>query len=470
MSESKEEKNVTKEQELVGEYQQQQQEQEQQQQQKPPQFPIDMESPIWDRQTLPVTEKEDPRKELERSNSKWIYGLKGEILVIRCRTEYSSISVLNTTGSWFNHPHTKFKYKRKKEYRMWSVHLYSGIFDIHKDWKILESDYYPIFINNNKDDDNIVMRSYQWLDMKLKRFTTTRSKKEPLWIVIEKYDLNGILAHNIQYHIAKDDKCFLESERPIFIVPLEFCDTAPSYDAQNIFDQSGFEVTYDIYENPAATFCYKTCKNIKKWNPPNVEKKERKRRWVISLYGKDDFYDLEKVYPLARGTMYVACTLDVALNEAFRMHGEKYPMNRIGQVLAFRPGHSISLIQKKRTRQNPQSGRLQLYYYMLKLDSLKLRFENLYRDARAETRTVVDDIMNRSIMMDDFLNPTKWRSQNKIMQAKKEIDDLLPTVRLEHQERAVKMLRDKKKPKEELWFVEKELLSLESSCQYQNSL
>jgi hypothetical protein len=456
---NKQEKNVKNDQEeLAGKSQQQQQQQQQPQQLY--QFPLDMKIPIWDRKTVPVTEKEDPRKELERSNSKWIYGLKGEMLVVRSRDYYSSFSFLQC--------------------RTWSVHLFSGVFDIHKDWKLIESDYYPVPINDNEEDDNnIIVRGYQWLDMKLNEYAT-RSKQDPLWIFIEQFELQGILAYNTQYHIATECKCFLESERPMFIVRFEFYDTLSSRnDAKHnlmmenfnihqsyffhvkrnlmmenfnihqsyFFDRLGFGEMNTIYENPAATICEKTCKNTKKWDPSNLEKKERKRRWVISIYDKDGLCALKD--PIEQGTMEVACTLDIALQEAFDRHGEKYPRKRIGEVLTASPMYGISLIQKKRTRQNPQSGRLQLYYYMLKLDSLQLRFDNLYRDARAETRTVVDDILSRT--NDDYMNSAIWYRPNKIMQVKKEIDDLLPKVRLEHQERAVKMLQGKKKPKEELW-------------------
>jgi hypothetical protein len=405
------------------------------------QFPDDMESPIWDRKTIPTTHEKDPECELKRNNSKWLYNRQGSMVVVKAQYNYSFES-----GGSFNY------LTKKREPNLhsctWSIKLYSGVFALEKDWTWERTSSILIYQN----EDKFASKGYQWLDGQLDEIVSMpEHEQQPLWIFIEDDNPDDIGVDELQHHISRVFKSFLESKKPMFVVPLEFeaPDEKKKNKHQSVFNRSGFEVISDVYENPAATLCFKTCK-IEKWEPVK-QIKERPLKWKIEIYpNKDDYDDLE--FPISKLQMETPCLMESALEIGFQLHAEKYPLMRVSAIITCRRDRTMVIIQKNHTRQNPRSGTLQLYYFMLNYDSVKTRYENLYRNARPQTRAVVDKIVENATSSNDLMNFAMWRRVNKIMQVKKEIDDLMPKVTVQNQELAVIKLSKAKRDPEELWL------------------
>jgi hypothetical protein len=495
-------------------------------------FPDDIESPVWDRKTIPVTAKNHPLDETEKSDSKWIYGLKGEMLVVRAQNIYS-------VGSSTSHRITKSLYGCR-----WTVDYYYGKFDVRSDWKWVGKS--SVTIVNNSDD--FVKKGFKWLEAKLQSALPNSERSpnldSPLWIFVEQQNEDyDDRAGNIQCTIATEFKWFLESSRPCFVVPIEYGaieqdkdrkkdgankdgankdeahkdgahkdgahkdgahkDGAHKHGAhkdgahkdgkakgadQTVFDRSGFKVLYDVYQNPAATACSKTCNILKKWEP-SLPATERPLKWNISIYAdQNDYDDLE--FPVRKLKLKTACVADIALLAAFNLNAEKCQPRRVLKIVIDRAGHSIDLIQKDGHAQKQQdghaqkqqdghaqkqtdghtqkqkdghaqkesknvedgqsqSGALQLFYFKKDLEILKMKYAKLHRNARLSTQIAMDKILAQA--PNNQFDPEPWRRTNELFKIKSKIDRLIKRVNLQDQEYVVQRLAKAEGDPESFW-------------------
>lgn len=340
-----------------------------------------LEAPIWHRATVPVTTARHPIHVRASSRSDWIYGLKGDMAVIRKENIFDK-----KAGEHYNS--TTKKINPDLWAQRWSVEVYSGSFDQKAQWAEAKGVDSGLILASEHEDD-LVQFGYNW--MRSKGLTSidehSANPDGPLWIFVE-----ACGAEEIQYVIAAKSKWFMESKRPMFIVPIEEEEGGGGRNAQSVFDRSAFEVVMEVYQNPAATLAESVAKPTQVWKPaaPPADYKERSREWRVEIHLCRDDYE-EMVLGMGGAVCRFKGTEAGAVLAAFELHASKFPGKQVSELMVYRRGASVDLIHgpSAAAGAQPESGTAQLQRYRAMVEAELKQYKERLAAADAVTAAIV---------------------------------------------------------------------------------
>jgi hypothetical protein len=384
-----------------------------------------LEHPVWDRKSAPLATKSSERCARDTSKSNWIYGQKGEMALIHATSIYDK-----KAGERMNYTTNKME----AEYwgARWSVDVFSGTFEEDKPWAWNRRVESPAWerATYSKTENEYRQVQVDWLTS-VGIECMNVDAPGPLWISIVQEDGYDEGACSVRSMITSEEsKWFLESKRPIFVVPLVY-GGGRQVSHKQLFELSTQIDVHTVHQNPAATESEKkTATPAKAWvKPPRpADWKEPAAEWHISIFSdRDDYLDQED----EAASRTFTGTASNAVLDAFNLNAEKFPNTRILEVRVRARLHMIILIQARRNDMTaamaaeaiPAAGELQMkqYYACLAADV------KLYETMLAQTDPATKGFVMK--MMAEHSIRSRYRRMCDIMENKCLVDQALAEVK-----------------------------------------